>query len=221
MDEMQRAFNVTTSALLETMRIADERDLKQNERIVSIERRVEKMQHSIDSLESLLSELKFQTDILIWTIIFIMTIIIMVEMVRWLTSNFTKSASSSSSKRSSPTKKDNILHTNQLAPVQISLTTSEIEALIEDRVKILRENLRIELDAYKQGLVDAMSNSNRIETLGLLTNSNNSTSNSDMSQPQQRAAAAAAVVSSTLATVVAFAAATAQCTNPQTAEEMT
>lgn len=60
MDEMQRAFNVTTSALLETMRIADERDVKQNERIGSIERRVERMQKSMEALESLLGELKFQ-----------------------------------------------------------------------------------------------------------------------------------------------------------------
>lgn len=60
MDEMQRAFNVTTSALLETMRIADERDLKQNERIGSIEKRVERMQQSIDTLDALLTELKFQ-----------------------------------------------------------------------------------------------------------------------------------------------------------------
>ena len=60
MDEMQRAFNVTTSALLETIRIADERDLKQNERIVTIERRVEKMQNSMEALENLLNDLKFQ-----------------------------------------------------------------------------------------------------------------------------------------------------------------
>lgn len=60
---MQRAFNVTTSALLETMRIADERDLKQNERIVSIERRVERMQKSMEAFEGLLGELKFQVNI--------------------------------------------------------------------------------------------------------------------------------------------------------------
>lgn len=60
MDEMQRAFNVTTSALLETMRVADERDLKQNERIKIIERQVEKMQQTIDSLENVLNDLKFQ-----------------------------------------------------------------------------------------------------------------------------------------------------------------
>ena len=63
MDEMQRAFNVTTSALLETIRIADERDLKQNERIVTIERRVEKMQNSMEALENLLNDLKFQVKI--------------------------------------------------------------------------------------------------------------------------------------------------------------
>lgn len=60
MDEMQRAFNMTTSALLETIRIADERDIKQNERIVNIERRVEKMQNSMDALESFIDDLKFQ-----------------------------------------------------------------------------------------------------------------------------------------------------------------
>lgn len=60
MDEMQRAFNMTTSALLETIRIADERDLKQNEKIVAIEKKVDKMNQNIDSLESLLNDLKFQ-----------------------------------------------------------------------------------------------------------------------------------------------------------------
>lgn len=60
MDEMQRAFNVTTSALLETMRIADERDIKQNERLVSLDKRVEKMQQSMEAFENLLNDLKFQ-----------------------------------------------------------------------------------------------------------------------------------------------------------------
>lgn len=151
----------------------------------------------------------------------------MVEILRWLASNF------KSSKRAP--KKEPPLVTN-VAHQPSSLTPTEIDALIEDRLKSIRDNMRLEMDAYKQGLVDAMSaaaasaanTSNThgrtsIDTLGLV-NSNNA-SNVDLvgGQPQ-RAAAAAAVVSSTLATVVALAAATAQCNplnTPQSAEEKT
>jgi hypothetical protein len=60
MDEMQRAFNLTTTALIDTIRIADERDVKQNEKILIMEKRFEKMQLNVDSLNILLNELKFQ-----------------------------------------------------------------------------------------------------------------------------------------------------------------
>lgn len=60
MDDMQKAFNLTTTALLETIRVADERDVKQNEKITNIEKRVDKMQKSIESAENLLNEVKFQ-----------------------------------------------------------------------------------------------------------------------------------------------------------------
>jgi hypothetical protein len=64
MDEMQRAFNLTTTALIDTIRIADERDLKQNEKILTMEKRFEKMQLNVDSLNILLNELKFQVILL-------------------------------------------------------------------------------------------------------------------------------------------------------------
>lgn len=224
MDEMQRAFNVTTSALLETMRIADERDLKQNERIGSIEKRVERMQQSIDALDALLTELKFQTDILIWTIIFIMSIIIMVEILRWLTSNF---QSSKRAPRREPLPAVSVPAASPPTPVQVvhTLTSAEIEALIEDRLKSMKENLRLEMEAFKQGLVaDARSaaaattttTTTRIESLGSsssLTGGAGAVGDIMGDPNNQRTAAAAAVVSSTLATVVALAAATAQC-NP-------
>ena len=60
MDEMQLAFNLTTTALLDTIRIANERDVKQNERIGPLERRLEKALHTLDSLSLFVTELKFQ-----------------------------------------------------------------------------------------------------------------------------------------------------------------
>ena len=70
MDEMQRAFNLTTTALIDTIRIADERDVKQNEKIILMEKRVEKMQQSIDSLNILLNDLRFQVFLILKLIIF-------------------------------------------------------------------------------------------------------------------------------------------------------
>lgn len=64
-DEMQRAFNLTTTALIETIRVADERDVKQNEKIIAMEKRVEKMQQNIDSLNLLLNDLKFQVSFVV------------------------------------------------------------------------------------------------------------------------------------------------------------
>jgi hypothetical protein len=68
MDEMQRAFNLTTAALLDTMRIADERDVKQNEKILVMEKKVEKIQQNIDTLNLKLDDLKFQVLIFFYEI---------------------------------------------------------------------------------------------------------------------------------------------------------
>lgn len=57
---MQKAFNVTTTALIKTIQVADERDIKQNERIMVVEKRLDKMQQTVDSLSSFLNELEFQ-----------------------------------------------------------------------------------------------------------------------------------------------------------------
>lgn len=60
MDEMERAFNLTTSALKDTIRVADERDIKQNERIVALEKRLSTVQESFDVFETFLNDLKLQ-----------------------------------------------------------------------------------------------------------------------------------------------------------------
>ena len=60
LDEMQKAFNVTTTALIKTIQVADERDIKQNERIMVVEKRLDKMQQTVDSLSLFLNELEFQ-----------------------------------------------------------------------------------------------------------------------------------------------------------------
>lgn len=167
-----------------------------------------------------------------------MTIIILVEVLRWLANNL-KSASSSSK---GSLKESLGSHPTPSQSVPVSLSPAEIEALIEERLKTARDNMRLEMDAYKQGLLDSINSSSasncarttQIDTLGGLISSNSNSNVQSLasaaelvgSQPQQRAAAAAAVVSSTLATVVALAAATAQCSShplntPQTSEEKT
>jgi hypothetical protein len=60
MDEMERAFNLTTSALKDTIRVADERDIRQNERIAALEKRLSTVQDSFDVFETFLNELKIQ-----------------------------------------------------------------------------------------------------------------------------------------------------------------
>jgi len=60
MDEMERAFNLTTSALKDTIRVADERDIKQNERIVALEKRLNTVHESFDVFETFLNDLKLQ-----------------------------------------------------------------------------------------------------------------------------------------------------------------
>jgi len=63
LDEMQKAFNLTLTALIDTIRVADERDIKQNDRIILVEKKLDKMRNTVDSLSSFLNELKFQVNI--------------------------------------------------------------------------------------------------------------------------------------------------------------
>jgi len=72
---MQKAFNLTLSALIDTIRVADERDIKQNERIILVEKKLDKMKNTVDSLSVFLNDLKFQVNIfLIGIVIFIIII---------------------------------------------------------------------------------------------------------------------------------------------------
>jgi len=48
MDEMEIAFNRTSSALVESNRIANERDQKLHEKIINLEKRLEKVQKNND-----------------------------------------------------------------------------------------------------------------------------------------------------------------------------
>ena len=65
LDEMQKAFNLTLTALIDTIRVADERDIKQNDRIILVEKKLDKMRNTVDSLSLFLNELKFQVNIFI------------------------------------------------------------------------------------------------------------------------------------------------------------
>jgi hypothetical protein len=66
---MQKAFNLTLTALIDTIRVADERDIKQNDRIILVEKKLDKMRNTVDSLSSFLNELKFQVNIFLCIII--------------------------------------------------------------------------------------------------------------------------------------------------------
>ena len=60
MDEMEIAFNKTTTALIDTTRIANERDHKQHEKITALEKRLDKLQKNYESLNSAFKDLKLQ-----------------------------------------------------------------------------------------------------------------------------------------------------------------
>lgn len=57
---MERTFNFTTTALKEATRVSDERDHKQHERIIMLEKRLEALQKLCDSYEATFANLKFQ-----------------------------------------------------------------------------------------------------------------------------------------------------------------
>ena len=64
MDEMEIAFNKTSTALVETTRIANERDQKQHEKIIYLEKRLEKLQKYNDAINSSIKDLKLQVNFL-------------------------------------------------------------------------------------------------------------------------------------------------------------
>lgn len=64
MEEMEKTFNFTTAALKEATRISDERDHKQHERIIMLEKRLEVLQKTVDSYTILFDNLKFQVTFL-------------------------------------------------------------------------------------------------------------------------------------------------------------
>lgn len=66
---MQKAFNLTLTALIDTIRVADERDIKQNDRIILVEKKLDKMKTTVDSLSVFLSELKFQVNIIYYALL--------------------------------------------------------------------------------------------------------------------------------------------------------
>ncbi|CAF0836473.1 unnamed protein product [Brachionus calyciflorus] len=82
MDEMQKAFNLTTSALIDTIRVADERDIKQNEKIILIEKKIDKIEKSLVEVDIFLNEVKLQTYALKWTAIIVLFSVIFIEMTR-------------------------------------------------------------------------------------------------------------------------------------------
>jgi hypothetical protein len=73
MDEMEIAFNKTSTALVETTRIANERDQKQHEKIIYLEKRLEKLQKYNDAINSSIKDLKLQVTL---EIIFIIEILL-------------------------------------------------------------------------------------------------------------------------------------------------
>ena len=58
MEEMEKAFNLTTTALIDTTRIADERDLKYVEQLILVESRLEKLENTVEMFNSFLEDLK-------------------------------------------------------------------------------------------------------------------------------------------------------------------
>jgi hypothetical protein len=62
MDEMESTFNFTTTALKQATRVSDERDHKQHERIIMLEKRLEALQNLCDSYEAIFDDLKFQVN---------------------------------------------------------------------------------------------------------------------------------------------------------------
>ncbi len=60
MEEMETTFNFTTNALKEATRVSDERDQKQQMRIIELEKRLELLHQTIDSLVVYVEKITFQ-----------------------------------------------------------------------------------------------------------------------------------------------------------------
>lgn len=64
MDDMETTFNFTTNALKEATRVSDERDMKQNARIVELEKRLLEMRGMINLVNVDMGNLRLQTNVL-------------------------------------------------------------------------------------------------------------------------------------------------------------
>ena len=82
MDEMQKAFNLTTSALIDTIRVADERDFKQNDKINFIEKKIEKIEQNLELINKIIDNVEFRTNLVICTVFFVLSSIILIELKR-------------------------------------------------------------------------------------------------------------------------------------------
>ncbi|RNA29757.1 SUN domain-containing ossification factor isoform X3 [Brachionus plicatilis] len=82
MDEMQKAFNLTTSALIDTIRVADQRDIKQNEKIFFIEKKIEKMEQNLNEINKFISGVKIQAYLIIWTAVLVLASVVLIELKR-------------------------------------------------------------------------------------------------------------------------------------------
>ncbi len=60
MEEMETTFNFTTSALKEATRVSDERDQKQQMKIIELEKRLEILQQAVDSLGLYIENITYQ-----------------------------------------------------------------------------------------------------------------------------------------------------------------
>lgn len=136
MDEMQRAFNLTTSALKNATRIADERELKLQERIAAVEKRLESTQTFIDSLNLYILELKFETDLIMFVGIVFVVVVIILELIRCMRHAFV--AKPSAQKTGSREVDTKIASALPPAPPP-SISKSELESLISRQIELYFE----------------------------------------------------------------------------------
>jgi hypothetical protein len=137
LDEMEKAFNLTLTALIDTIRVADERDIKQNDRIVIVEKKLEKMKNTIDTLGGFLNEIKFQTDVIMWTIIIIINLALIIEFI-----NYCSAYSWRKNIQSATTKPENSLKNAD--------SQTQLNNLIDKRLKTLLDQQNYLLNQLKQ-----------------------------------------------------------------------
>lgn len=137
MDEMESRFNFTTTALKEATRVSDTRDLKQHERIITLEKRLEILQKSLVSSLKTIDDLKFQSDLLAVSIVTILSITILAEILRKLFQQ-TKSTTKHQKNNNKPKEVDS--ESSEANLLSNLLTQKQIEFLVERKInRILRE----------------------------------------------------------------------------------